>query len=201
MAHLRRPARQDRSARRWCRPGFDHAALDGLDEDPRTIGGRVYRFVATRYDVPVIVAAEDRPGDERSAAGVWALSRNFYPAERKRPLRNATVFISYDGRSYSDSPRAIYEELVRRGHDGEHVWIVRDGAFVPPGSRELGLGDGIVPTVVREGSREHYEALARARYVISNGFLPSGSCPRGPVRRADLVRHAAEAHRPRRPGT
>jgi len=151
---------------------FDHAALDGLDEDPRTIGGRVYRFVATRYDVPVIVAAEDRPGDERSAAGVWALSRNFYPAERKRPLRNATVFISYDGRSYSDSPRAVYEELVRRGHDGELVWIVRDGAFVPPGSRELGLGDGIVPTVVREGSREHYEVLARAARIVTNGFLP-----------------------------
>lgn len=151
---------------------FDHAGLATLDEGPRTIGGRVYRFVATRYDVPLLVAAEERPGDERSAAGVWALSRTFYPAERARPLRNATVYVSFDGRSYSDNPRAIYEERVRRGDEGEHIWVVRDGAFVPPGSRELGLGDGIVPTVVREGSREHYEALARARYVVSNGFLP-----------------------------
>src|SRR5690606_8274890 len=100
---------------------FDHAGLATLDEGPRTIGGRVYRFVATRYDVPLLVAAEERPGDERSAAGVWALSRTFYPAERKRPLRNATVLISYDGRSYSDSPRAVYQELVRRGHDRELV--------------------------------------------------------------------------------
>ncbi|MEV0969153.1 CDP-glycerol glycerophosphotransferase family protein [Microtetraspora glauca] len=151
---------------------FDHAGLDALDEEQRTVDGRVYRFVATRYDVPVLVAAEDRPGDERSAAGVWALSRNFYPAERARPLREAAVYVSYDGRSYSDSPRAIYEERLRRGDDSEHIWVVRDGAFVPPGSADLGLGGDIVPKVVREGSREHYEALARARYVVSNGFLP-----------------------------
>ncbi|MBP2707614.1 CDP-glycerol glycerophosphotransferase family protein [Microbispora sp. RL4-1S] len=151
---------------------FDHAGLDALDENPRTVDGRVYRFVATRFDVPVLVAAEDRPGDERSAAGLWALSRTFYQAERARPLREATVYVSFDGRSYSDNPRAVYEERLRRGDDGEHIWIVRDGAFVPPGSRELGLGDGIVPTVVREGSREHYEALARARYIVANQFLP-----------------------------
>ncbi|ETK31176.1 CDP-glycerol glycerophosphotransferase family protein [Microbispora sp. ATCC PTA-5024] len=151
---------------------FDHPGLDVLDEEPRTIGGRVYRFVATRFDVPVLVAAEDRPGDERSAAGLWALSRTFYPAERARPLRDATVYVSFDGRSYSDNPRAVYEERLRRGDEGEHIWVVRDGAFVPPGSRELGLGDGVVPTVVREGSREHYEALARARYIVANQFLP-----------------------------
>jgi CDP-glycerol glycerophosphotransferase len=152
---------------------FDHAGLDTLDEQRRTVGGRVYRFVATRFDVPVIVAAEDRPGDERSAAGVWALSRNLYTSERSRPLRDATVYVSFDGRSYSDNPRAIYEERLRRGHEGEHIWVVRDGAFVPPGSRELGLGAGIVPTVVREGSREHYEALARSRHIVSNGLLPA----------------------------
>ncbi|MFF3665312.1 CDP-glycerol glycerophosphotransferase family protein [Microtetraspora malaysiensis] len=151
---------------------FDHAGLDALDEERRTIDGRVYRFVATRYDVPVLVTAEDRPGDERSAAGVWALSRNFYPSERSQPLREAAVYVSSDGRSYSDSPRAIYEERVRRGDDSEHIWVVRDGAFIPPGSAELGLPGDIVPKVVREGSREHYEALARSRYVVSNGFLP-----------------------------
>ncbi|WP_214110552.1 CDP-glycerol glycerophosphotransferase family protein [Acrocarpospora catenulata] len=150
----------------------DHAALAGLDEDPRTIDGRVYRFVATRFDVPVLVAAEERPGDERSAAGVWALSRNLYPAHRAKPLREATLYVSFDGRSYSDNPRAIYEERLRRGDDSEHIWVVRDGAFVPPGSAELGLGGGIEPTIVREGSGEHYEALARARYVVSNQFLP-----------------------------
>jgi CDP-glycerol glycerophosphotransferase len=151
---------------------FDHAGLDALDENPRTIDGRVYRFVATRFDVPVLVAAEERPGDERSAAGLWALSRTYYPTERARPLREATVYVSFDGRSYSDNPRAVYEERLRRGDDSEHIWVVRDGAFVPPGSRELGLGEGVVPTVVREGSREHYEALARARYIVANQFLP-----------------------------
>ncbi|GIH27338.1 hypothetical protein Aph01nite_56480 [Acrocarpospora phusangensis] len=150
-----------------------HAALAGLDEDSRTIDGRVYRFVATRFDVPVLVAAEERPGDERSAAGLWSLSRNLYPAHRAKPVREATVYASFDGRAYSDNPRAIYEERLRRGDDSEHIWVVRDGAFIPPGSRELGLGDGIEPTVVREGSGEHYEALARSRYIVSNQFLPA----------------------------
>jgi CDP-glycerol glycerophosphotransferase len=103
---------------------------------------------------------------------VWALSRQFYQSERSKPLREATVYVSFDGRSYSDNPRAVYEERLRRGDDREHIWVVRDGAFVPPGSRELGLGGDIVPTVVREGSREHYEALARARHIVANQFLP-----------------------------
>ncbi|MBO3750896.1 CDP-glycerol glycerophosphotransferase family protein [Streptosporangiaceae bacterium NEAU-GS5] len=160
------PGRQGVPAR------YAHESLAGLDEEPRAIAGRVYRFVATRFDVPVLIAAEDRPGDERSAAGVWALSRQFYQSERSKPIREATVYASFDGRSYSDNPRAVYEERLRRGDDREHIWVVRDGAFVPPGSRELGFGGDIVPTVVREGSREHYEALARAKHIVANQFLP-----------------------------
>jgi CDP-glycerol glycerophosphotransferase len=151
----------------------EHGVLDPLDESSVAVCGRTYRLVSTRFDVPVLVAAEAIPDAEKGAAGNWALSRVLYPAERSRDLTDATVYVSFDGRFYSDSPRAVYEERVRRGDDREHVWVVRDGAFVPPDSRALGLGPGIEPTVVREGSREQFTAMARSRYVVANGSLPT----------------------------
>ncbi|MEO3813777.1 CDP-glycerol glycerophosphotransferase family protein [Sphaerisporangium sp. B11E5] len=149
-----------------------HDLLDTLDEDPRVVDGRSYRLVATRFDVPVLIAAEERPDDEKGAGGLWSLRRVHYPALRRTPLREATVYVSFDGRSYSDSARAVYEERLRRGDDREHIWVVRDGAFVPPDAAALGLGTGITPTVVREGSREHYTAMATSRHIITNTLLP-----------------------------
>ncbi|GAT69760.1 glycosyl transferase [Planomonospora sphaerica] len=151
---------------------MDHAALETLDEGPKTVGGREYRLVSTRFDVPVLAVAESRPDDEKGPGGLHLLQRSFYPAQRSRELREATVYVAYDGRQYEGNVRAVYEERLRRGDDREHVWVVKDGAFTPPGARELGLGPGIEPTVVRAGSREHYEVLARSRHVVTNGFLP-----------------------------
>ncbi|MFF0774109.1 CDP-glycerol glycerophosphotransferase family protein [Nonomuraea wenchangensis] len=142
---------------------MDHAALAGLDEEPRTLDGRVYRMLSTRFDVPVVTVEEARPADERGVAGTHVLRRVFYPAQRTEPLNDATVYVVNDGRLYADSVRAIYEERLRRGDDREHIWIVKDGAFVPPGPA----------TVVRAGSREHHAALARSRHIITNAFLPT----------------------------
>ncbi|GAA3027943.1 CDP-glycerol glycerophosphotransferase family protein [Streptosporangium longisporum] len=149
----------------------DHAILDGLDEEPKIRDGREYRLISTRFDIPVLSVAEHLPDDEKGAGGLYALRRGFYPAERARELTGATVYVAYDGRQYEGNVRAIYEERVRRGDGGEHIWVVKDGAFTPPGPAELGA-EGPAPTVVRAGSREHYAVLARSRYVVTNGFLP-----------------------------
>ncbi|MEU6999396.1 CDP-glycerol glycerophosphotransferase family protein [Nonomuraea sp. NPDC046570] len=141
----------------------DHAALPGLDEDVRTAAGRDYRLVSTRYDVPVLMVEEVRPADEKGVAGTHVLRRVFYPAQRSEPLTDATVYVVNDGRQFSDSVRAVYQERVRRGDEREHIWIVKDGAFTPP--------DGA--TAVRAGSREHHAALARSRYIVTNSFLPA----------------------------
>ncbi|WP_431895932.1 CDP-glycerol glycerophosphotransferase family protein [Nonomuraea sp. bgisy101] len=140
-----------------------HAALPTLDESQHSFSGRGYRLVSTRFDVPVLMAEESRPADEKGVAGTHVLRRVFYPAQRAEPIQESTVYVVNDGRHYADSVRAIYEERLRRGDDREHIWIVKDGAFVPPGPA----------TVVRAGSREHHAALARSRHIVTNSFLPA----------------------------
>ncbi|MFI8432830.1 CDP-glycerol glycerophosphotransferase family protein [Streptomyces sp. NPDC079020] len=90
------------------------------------------------------------------------LMRDVYtPEQRELPLREAVLYNSFGGKQFSDSPRAVYEELVRRGTEVEHIAMVHDQQVVlPPGVRG-----------VEWGSREWYEALARSRYVVTNGGI------------------------------
>jgi CDP-glycerol glycerophosphotransferase len=123
-------------------------------------------------DAAVLFVGPDLDDDERGPFQQRRLRRTAYAAHRGEPLRDVAVFSSFGGRQYSDSPRAVHEELVRRGAPLEHFWIVGDGqCAVPPSA-----------TPVREGSREHHELLARARFVVTNEALPEWFS-----RRADQV--------------
>jgi CDP-glycerol glycerophosphotransferase len=106
--------------------------------------------------------ARDLDDDERGPFNQRRLRTAAYAARRAEPLREAVVYTSFLGRQYSDSPRAIHEELVRRGAPLDHLWVVRDGGCVVPDTA----------TVLREGSREHHEALATSRYVVTNDHFP-----------------------------
>lgn len=114
---------------------------------------RTYRLDALRLAV--------RGGytdDERGAYAQGLLRRQTYPALRTRPLRDTVVFESYFGTQYACNPRAIYEELRRRDLDLDYVWVSEGGQLRPPGPART----------VLIGSKEHYEALATARYIVSN---------------------------------
>ncbi|MGW5736239.1 MULTISPECIES: bifunctional glycosyltransferase/CDP-glycerol:glycerophosphate glycerophosphotransferase [Streptomyces] len=89
--------------------------------------------------------------------------REVYAARRGEPLRDAVLYSSFDGRQYSDSPRAVHEELVRAGADVEHLWVVRD--------QQVSLPESAAPIAL--WSAEWYEALARCRYVVTNTQLPA----------------------------
>jgi CDP-glycerol glycerophosphotransferase len=115
------------------------------------------------FDEHVMVAAHrDLEDSERGGFHQRRLRETAYAGGRAAPLREAIVYASFWGRQYSDNPRAIHEELVRREAPLEHIWVVRDAAFRPPPGA----------TAVRSGSREHYEAMATARYIVVNDHLP-----------------------------
>ena len=71
------------------------------------------------------------------------------------------LFTSWQGLFYSDNPRAISEELRRRGAPLQHVWVV--------GPRTGPLPSDV--TAVARGSAEHRAALEVARYIVSNDTI------------------------------
>jgi CDP-glycerol glycerophosphotransferase len=71
------------------------------------------------------------------------------------------VYHSFGGR-YSDNPRAVYESLLARAHEAEHVWIAAPGHI-------HGFPDGT--TTVMSGTPECVQALESADIVVSNTHL------------------------------
>jgi CDP-glycerol glycerophosphotransferase len=78
------------------------------------------------------------------------------------PIRqDVALFESWRGQ-FSDNPRAISEELHRRGADLQHVWVI-DPALATD------LPDWVVP--VAPESWEHLAMMGRARYLVANGTV------------------------------
>ncbi|WP_306187879.1 MULTISPECIES: bifunctional glycosyltransferase family 2 protein/CDP-glycerol:glycerophosphate glycerophosphotransferase [unclassified Streptomyces] len=80
------------------------------------------------------------------------------------PVRKGTVvFESHLGKQYSDSPRAIYEELRRRGTPITPIWAYA-------GERPQGFPKDV--ELVRRWSWGYLRALAQAEYWIDNQGYP-----------------------------
>jgi CDP-glycerol glycerophosphotransferase len=84
--------------------------------------------------------------------------------------RQRVLFSSWNG-AWSDSPRAIADELRARRAPLDHVWVIRPGAPAPAPAEA---------TVVAPGSPEHRRELERARYIVVNDVLgdPFRKAPR-----------------------
>ena len=159
---------------------WDLYARDDRDGDGALLPVRLSRDVAAQLPLATVVehkplalgaghrrhasirVERDLDEDERGRLNERRLRSTAYAPARRESLLDAVLYSSYHGRQYSDSPRAIHEELVRREAPLEHLWVVRDGrCAVPPTAR-----------VIRDGSREFHEALARSRYVVYNDHFP-----------------------------
>ncbi|MGW6689920.1 bifunctional glycosyltransferase/CDP-glycerol:glycerophosphate glycerophosphotransferase [Streptomyces sp. NPDC054961] len=82
----------------------------------------------------------------------------------KLPIKKGTVvFESHMGKQYSDSPKAIYEELVRSGVPFEAIWSYAGGK--PTGFPKEA-------TLVRRWSWPYLRALAQAEYWVDNQGFP-----------------------------
>jgi CDP-glycerol glycerophosphotransferase len=88
-------------------------------------------------------------------AGARVLQRTGAPSAQR------ALFNSFNG-SFSDSPRAIYEELVRRAPAMRHVWL-RSAA---------GAGFPESVTTVEPYSLGYLRDVGRAGYVVSNIEMP-----------------------------
>lgn len=128
----------------------------------RTLDGREFTLDRHRQDMLQLHSGAALPEQDRGAYRQQRLRRVYASARTAGPLRDAVLYSSFDGRQYSDSPRAVHEELVRRRAPVEHLWVVRDRQVtLPAGARAVELH-----------SADWYDALARSRCVVTNTQLP-----------------------------
>jgi CDP-glycerol glycerophosphotransferase len=127
-----------------------------------TVHGRACTVGNRFYDRLYVESAGDLNDNEAGRLRQHRLRTEAYQAARSAPLKDQVMYATFNGRQFSDSPRAVYEQLVRRGTDLKHLWVVQDGqAEVPEGAEKL-----------RCWSREWYEALGESRYVVFNSHIP-----------------------------
>ncbi|NXY96324.1 CDP-glycerol glycerophosphotransferase family protein [Streptomyces sp. BR123] len=82
----------------------------------------------------------------------------------KLPVKKGTVvFESHMGKQYSDSPKAIYEEMVRQGVAFEAIWSYA-------GAKPTGFPKEA--TLVKRWSWPYLRALAQAEFWIDNQGFP-----------------------------
>lgn len=125
-------------------------------------GGRGYELQAEAYDRLSLLVRSAMAEDARGPYRQKLLRTKYYPQARRTHIKPAVLFDAFKGTQYSDSPRAVHEEMVRREVALEHLWVVRDDQVqVPPTARP-----------VRMWSREWYDALATSRYIVANNHLP-----------------------------
>lgn len=82
------------------------------------------------------------------------------PTAVARVDRRVVLFDSWHG-TFADSPRAISEELHRRGSGHEHVWTIAPGNEAPDWA-----------TLVAPHDRRYLAYLGRAGFVVSNLGMP-----------------------------
>lgn len=85
-----------------------------------------------------------------------------YTAAELAPLKNAVLFHAYVGEAATDSALAIHRELRRRHPELQLYWSVAN-PLTP-------LPEGGLPLLI--GSKEWFEVLCRAEYLVNNVFFP-----------------------------
>ncbi|MEV3874059.1 CDP-glycerol glycerophosphotransferase family protein [Streptomyces sp. NPDC049906] len=126
------------------------------------LNGRRYWFESLWGTYPQLNCRSELSDMELGPYRQAQLRREVYEPGRQQPLREQVFFLSYNGKQYSDSPRAMHEELLKRGSELTYLWAVRDGQVVLPPTADK----------VRMWGREWFEALATSRYIVTNGHLP-----------------------------
>ncbi|MBU5276772.1 CDP-glycerol glycerophosphotransferase family protein [Lactiplantibacillus argentoratensis] len=78
--------------------------------------------------------------------------------------KNRIMFESSVGKRYEDSPRVIYEEMVKAHPEFEYIWVSRNNQPLQANPRTK---------IVRRLSFDYYRYLATSRYWINNQNFPT----------------------------
>ncbi|MGE7432436.1 bifunctional glycosyltransferase/CDP-glycerol:glycerophosphate glycerophosphotransferase [Kitasatospora sp. NPDC001175] len=114
-----------------------------------------------RHDILSLEAHADLLPEERSGYRQRQLRHEFAEFQR-RPLTDTVLYLASRTGRYGGSPRAVHEELVRRGEKLRHLWTADDRQADLPRTAES----------IRWESTEWFEALATAKYVVTGDHLP-----------------------------
>ena len=88
---------------------------------------------------------------------------------KKNPIdENMIIFESFMGRTYSDNPRAIYEEMLNnpKYKDFKFIW-----AFKKP-DEKTDIEQLSRATLTKYNSLDYYKYYSRAKYFVSNSRIP-----------------------------
>ncbi|UGY91731.1 bifunctional glycosyltransferase/CDP-glycerol:glycerophosphate glycerophosphotransferase [Streptomyces gobiensis] len=164
------------------RPRLTRLVADRIEPD---VSKRGHLTFVLRSEGQAAVRAQTLVGNAlRSRAGVLAKTalrrarkakgklnsdvtkiRVYHEVFSKLPIRKGlVVFESHLGKQYSDSPRAIYEEMRRRGIEFEAVWSYA--------GKKPAQGFPEDATLVRRWGWEYLKALAQAEFWIDNQGFP-----------------------------
>ena len=188
---------------RWLRPGrWTVVAATPGETDPELgvhVSAAAEAHLADQGGDQVAVVLRTSPSHElglvANGGGSWRDRGAFnqkvarkvhYRVARRLPLTDTVFFEAWKGRQYSDNPRAIHEELVRRGDERRIVWAVEHhGVEVPQGVETVIVGSRAVlphpgPGPLGGQQRLDVQALRQAR---------------GLRLRPDVARHPPQADR------
>jgi CDP-glycerol glycerophosphotransferase len=140
---------------------------------PRTMHALPMELATAEGDRPVtldrrfhdhlfVAAGSAVPSPDRGPFRQRMLRERRYPVLARRAFTPTVLYSSFDGLRCDDSPRAVHDEMVRRGEDFAHVWVVADRSTPVPAAARA----------VVHGSHAWYEALARSRCIVTNTHLP-----------------------------
>ncbi|HEX6931711.1 MAG TPA: CDP-glycerol glycerophosphotransferase family protein, partial [Streptosporangiaceae bacterium] len=164
----RRPLRDGRWSLRVL--GSLGAASVVVDRQRVTVGPKVYRCAPEVRSGPagpdgdglLLVVGPVLRFTERGRIRRRLVRDVYYRAQRLLPVREQILFSSFHGKQCGDNPRAIADELRRRGDHRKTFWAITDRSVpVPPGAQ---------PVLI--GTRAYFSALARSRYLIYNDHVP-----------------------------
>lgn len=82
----------------------------------------------------------------------------------KKIAKKKIVFSQFGGNGYGCNPKAICDEILRRGHKWDLVWLLKKGSDIS----KAGLPEGIRPCVANDGARNSLYELETAKVWINN---------------------------------